>query len=62
MSICTSLDLYFKMDPLMLENQVKESQSRVVSHHPPRWGMGCYTLSSSKSLSTFDSMFLRLYC
>ena len=27
MSICTSLDLYFEMGPLMSENQVKESQS-----------------------------------
>ena len=42
MSICTSYDLYFEMDPPMSENQVKESQSRVVSHHPPRRGMGRY--------------------
>ena len=42
MSICTSLDLYFEMCPPMLENQVKESQSRVASHHSPRQGMGHY--------------------
>ena len=44
MSICTSLDLYFEMGPPMSENQVKESQSRVASHHSPRRGMGRYKL------------------
>ena len=41
MSICTSLDLYFKMGPPMSENQLKESQSRVVSHLRlgGRWGV-----------------------
>ena len=33
MSICTILDLYFEMGSPMLENQVKESQSRMASHH-----------------------------
>ena len=42
MSICTSLDLYFKMSPSMSENQVKEYQSCVVSHHPLRRGTGRY--------------------
>ena len=44
MSIYTSLDLYFKMGPPMLKNQVKESQSRVASHHLPRRGMGRYNI------------------
>ena len=44
MSICTSLVLYFEMGPLMSENQVKESQSSVTTHHPPRRGMGCYRI------------------
>ena len=44
MSICTSLDLYFKMGPPMSENQVKDSKSRVASHHSPRRGMGLYKL------------------
>ena len=43
MSICISLDLYFEMGPPMSENQLKESQSCVASHHPPRLGMGRYT-------------------
>ena len=38
MSICTSLDLYFEMGIPMSENRVKESQSCVASHHPPRRG------------------------
>ena len=42
MSICTSLDLYFEMGPPISENQVKESWSRVVSHHPSRWGTRRY--------------------
>ena len=42
MSICISLDLYFKMGSPMSENQVKESQSRVASHHLPRQGTGRY--------------------
>ena len=45
MSICTRLDLYFEMGPPMSKNQVKESQSRVASHHPPRRGMGRYMRS-----------------
>ena len=50
MSICISLDLYFEMDPPMLENQFKKSQSRVASHLSPRWGMGCYIISSIKAV------------
>ena len=42
MSICTSLDLYFKMGPPMSENQVKESQSSVASQPLPKRGMGRY--------------------
>ena len=42
MLICISLDLYFEMGPPMSKNQVKESQSRVASHHPLRWGIGRY--------------------
>ena len=42
MSICTSLDLYFEMSPLISENKVKGSQSRVASHHQPRRGMERY--------------------
>ena len=42
MSICTGLDLYFEMGPLMSEKHVKESQSRVASHHLPRRGTGRY--------------------
>ena len=45
MSICTSLDLYFEMGPPMSENQVKEFQSHVTSHHPSRQGMGRYKVS-----------------
>ena len=47
MSICTSLDLYFKIGPPMSENQLKESQSRVASYHPPRRGLGSYMFPPS---------------
>ena len=49
MSICTSLDLYLEMNSPISENQVKKSQSRLTSHHPPRRGMGHYTNSWSCS-------------
>ena len=49
MSICISLDSYFKMGPPMSENQVKEYQSCVASYHPPRWGMGRYSFSGIRA-------------
>ena len=56
MSISTSLDLYFEMGPSMSENQLKESQSRVASHHPPRWGMGRHIICLDlKLIKTFFS-------
>ena len=53
MSICTSLDLYLEMGAPMSENQVKESQSRLASHHPHRWGMGCYSMGVVYSNTTY---------
>ena len=40
-SLC-NYESMIEMGPPMSEKQVRESQFRVVSHHPPRWGMGCY--------------------
>ena len=59
MSICTSLDLYFEMGPLMSENQVKESQSSVASHHPPKRGMGRYNISCMPSSTNVNFGLLR---
>ena len=56
MSICTSLDLYFEMGPPMSENQVKESQSRVASHHPTRRGTGRYMHPLREWNRTFISL------
>ena len=49
MSICTSVDLYFKRGPPMSEKQLKESQSHVASHLPPRRGMGRYKFSGIRA-------------
>ena len=56
-------DLYFEMGPPMSENPVKESQSHVASHNPPRQGMGRYRgtyLNLSERLWTKDPIFLFL--
>ena len=51
MSICTSLDVYFEMGSPMSENKVKESQSHVASHHPPKRGMGRYRLGTTLDIT-----------
>ena len=43
MSICISLDLYFEIGSPMSEDQVKESQSRVASHHLSRQGTALHS-------------------
>ena len=47
-SLC-NYEYMIEMGPPMLENQVRESQSRVASPHPLRPEMGCYSISGIKA-------------
>ena len=56
-------EIIYEMGPPILENKVKESQSRVTSPQPPRRrrGRGHYNMdvaSSSKICSTIDCVFI----
>ena len=54
-------EIIYKMGSPMLENKVKESQSRLASPQPPRQGWGRYNMdvaSCSKICSTIDYVFL----